>query len=45
MDKIESEGYIHGSIVPISNVKSKIIHVDVGYSRYLCKSPNVYEIQ
>lgn len=45
MDKIESEDYVHSSIVPISDVKSKIIHVDVGYSRYLCKSLNVYEIQ
>ena len=45
MDKIESEDYVHSSIVPISDVKSKIIHVDVGYSRYLCKPPNIYKIQ
>ncbi|KAL6420461.1 hypothetical protein ACFW04_014449 [Cataglyphis niger] len=37
MDRVESADYIHNSIVPISDVKSKVIHVDVGYCRYLCK--------
>lgn len=45
MDRIELEDYVHSSIVPISDVKSKVIHIDVGYCRYLCKPPNIFEIQ
>lgn len=45
MDRIESEDYVHSSIVSIGDVKSKVIHIDVGYCRYLCKPPNIFEIQ
>lgn len=45
MDRIESEDYVHSSIVPVSDVKSKLIHIDVGYCKYLCKPPNTFETQ
>ena len=45
IEKLKSQNLKKYEVIPVTYVICKVIHVNVGDDRYLCKMPNNYEIQ